>query len=52
MFKDTERSSAALYDGGWRAGDREELMKEYELTEDEATIICVYLRTYELKEEM
>lgn len=31
-----ESMAAALYDGGWRPEDWEDLMKEYELTEDEA----------------
>lgn len=30
----------ALYDGGWRASDREELKKEYDLTEDEVKELC------------
>lgn len=31
---------AALYEGGWRAEDKEELMSEYELTEEEAAQLC------------
>ncbi len=33
-------SAAALYDGGWRAEDREQLIEEYQLTEDEADALC------------
>ena len=47
MFK---HISAALYDGGWRAGDREELMKEYDLTAEEAASICEHLEKYEQEE--
>lgn len=32
--------AAALYEGGWRAEDKEELMSEYELTEEEAAQLC------------
>lgn len=39
--------AAALYDGGWRAEDREDLIAEYELTEEEATAICNMLESYE-----
>lgn len=33
---DFESSAAALYDGGWRKEDKEELMAEYALDEDDA----------------
>ena len=47
MFKDVEMSAARLYDGGWRAEDREQLIAEYQLTEDEADAICEKLQEYE-----
>ena len=47
MIKDYESSAAALYDGGWRAEDRDQLIEEYELTEDEADKICEILASYE-----
>lgn len=47
MLNTPETDAAALYDGGWRAGDREELMQEYDLTEDEATEICQLLEKLE-----
>ena len=47
MIKDIESSAAALYDGGWRAADREQLIAEYELDADEADAICEQLRDYE-----
>lgn len=31
---------AALYDGGWRNEDKEELMSEYGFSEEEAEEIC------------
>lgn len=40
-------TAAALYDGGWRAGDREELMYEYDLTSEEAIALCTLLEAIE-----
>ena len=39
--------AASLYDGGWRAADREQLIECYTLTEDEADGICELLNAYE-----
>ena len=39
--------TANLYDGGWRAADREEMIRCYDLTEDEADAICELLEEYE-----
>jgi hypothetical protein len=48
MDKSTvESMAAALYDGGWRAADREQFMAEYDLTNDEAEAICNELERYE-----
>lgn len=47
MLKDVESSAAALYDGGWRSDDREDLISEYELTEDEADALCEELKRLE-----
>ena len=44
---DYQESAAALYDGGWRAEDKEQLMAEYNLTEAEATEICEGLKEFE-----
>ena len=52
MLKDIQASAASSYDGGWRAEDKEELISEYGLTEEEAASICEHLEKYELKEEM
>lgn len=43
-------SAAALYDGGWRASDREELIGTYELTPEEADAIVADLREIEEEE--
>lgn len=42
-------TASSLYDGGWRAEDRDQLIEEYDLTEEEADEICKGLR--EIKEE-
>lgn len=39
--------AGCLYDGGWRQTDKEELKREYELTEEEAERICEELKEYE-----
>lgn len=47
MAHDTADS---LYQGGWRTEDREEIMAEYDLTEEEADLICERLEIYEEEE--
>jgi DNA-binding transcriptional regulator YiaG len=47
MLKDVTSSAAALYDGGWRAEDKDQLIAEYDLTEDEADILCAELEDME-----
>ena len=47
MIKDVQSSAAALYDGGWRAADKDDLIEEYGLTEQEAQEICAELEKYE-----
>jgi hypothetical protein len=47
MLKDDDMSAAALYDGGWRSGDSESLMGEYDLTQEEADAICEKLKMWE-----
>ena len=37
----------ALYDGGWRAIDKEWIMDEYKIIEDEVTYICEILAELE-----
>ena len=46
-MKDYLASAVALYDGEWRAEDREQLIEEYELTEEEADKICEILSEIE-----
>ena len=43
MLKDIQSSAAALFDGGWRSSDRDQLIEEYELTPDETDAICAEL---------
>lgn len=42
-----ETAAAALYDGGWRASDRDELAEEYDLTPADADKICEYLAKFD-----
>ena len=49
MTMNNQYSAAALYDGGWRAEDRDQLISEYNLTADEADEICEGLK--EIDEE-
>ena len=51
MIKDYEASAAALYDGGWKTEDREQLIEEYELTSEEADKICEILEKYEKEKQ-
>ena len=46
MLKDIESSAAALYDGGWKAGDRDQLIAEYNLDAEDADAICERLAEY------
>lgn len=48
-MKDARGAAASLFDGGWRAEDREELISEYELTEEEADEICKLLADFSEK---
>ena len=40
MEFDVTSIAAALYDGGWRAGDYDWLVQEYHLTTEQAKAIC------------
>jgi hypothetical protein len=46
-MNDLEMTAANLYDGGWRAANKEELIEEYGFTVDEIEIIIKYLASYE-----
>ena len=50
MLKDIESSAAALYDGGWRAEDRDQLIAEYNLDAEDADAICARLAEYTERE--
>ena len=45
--EDVQRMAEALYDGGWRAEDHDQLMSEYDLTSDEADALCEALQDIE-----
>lgn len=42
-----ETTAASLYDGGWRAADREELKDEYGFTDEELEVVTEKLKEYE-----
>ena len=42
-------SGASLYDGGWKSTDREELKREYGLTDEEADELVAELKKIEEK---
>lgn len=44
---DLETEAASLYDGGWRAKDRDAIQKEYDLTDDDTEAIVEKLAEYE-----
>lgn len=44
--------AAALYDGGWRSEDRDQLMQEYDLTDQEADEISTELAEIEKEIDM
>lgn len=44
---DYRTCAAALYDGGWRAEDRDDLIEEYRLTEEEAIELRKILAGFE-----
>lgn len=48
---DYRTCAAALYDGGWRAEDRDELISEYGLTEEEVNELCEILTEFELEND-
>ncbi len=47
MIKDVYASAVALFDGGWRSTDKEPLIKEYDLTEEEAEQLTEALKVLE-----
>ena len=47
MMTDFTSSAAALYDGGWRSEDKNDLIQEYDITEEEAETLCTILASYE-----
>lgn len=49
MLKDVSSSAAALYDGGWRSTDADQLRTEYDLSEEETQELCAALADLEEK---
>lgn len=47
MTIDNQYTAAALYNGGWRSDDREDLMEEYGINDAEADELCKELRKME-----
>lgn len=47
-----EASAAALYDGGWRSTDAEELQAEYDLTTEETKNLIIELKKIEDEVEL
>jgi hypothetical protein len=51
VIKDVHSSAIALYDGGWRAEDRDQLAAEYNLTTTEADQLCEALKGISAEKE-
>lgn len=49
ILKDVSSSAAALYDGGWRSTDADQLRAKYNLTEEETQELCAALADLEEK---
>ena len=47
---DAETDAAALFDGGWRSTDKEDLMDEYDLSEEDAEMLCNELEKLEARQ--
>lgn len=43
--------AAALYDGGWRDGDQEDLMEEYGIDREHADDLCEVFKEYDRRSE-
>ena len=50
-YNDIESMAAALYDGGWRASDRDELVAEYDLDAERVDAIVAKLAEYEYTDD-
>lgn len=47
VIEDYDQVAASLYDGGWRAADRDDIKNEYDLTDEQTDKICEKLAEYE-----
>lgn len=50
-MKDVEHIAAALFDGGWRSTDKEELQQEHGLTDEETAKIAAELEKIEARNQ-
>ena len=46
MLTDVQACASALYDGGWRSEDRDDIIDLYNLSEDDADAVCDLLKDY------
>lgn len=51
MNKNNQYRAAALYAGGWRAEDMNEIQAEYNYTPEDAAEVCEELKALEEQEE-
>lgn len=49
-YYELQQTAFTLYDGDWRAEDREQLMSEYGFSADEVKIVCEVLADIEADE--
>ncbi len=47
---DAETDAAALFDGGWKSTDKEDLIDEYDLSEEDAERLCNELEKLEARQ--
>jgi hypothetical protein len=50
-MNDIENAASALYDGGWRVGDREQLKRVHGLTDKQADVLCRELAEYGITDD-
>lgn len=48
MLNTIEQDARVLYDGGWRSEDRDELIRQYEFTEDDVDALVRELEKLEV----
>ena len=43
-------TASSLYDGGWRASDREDLKSEYHFDDQTLDLVCAHMHDFEIEE--